>query len=285
MHSATPAVLLRCFVLALLASVLQGCASSPDNPEAARQSWALTWRQDQRAKAIAEGMSGPRVWFAGFAMNSTSMAFPGDLALVERRLGEQGHPLPSYSFSNEPQSHAQALQHPFSTPQTFADAMARIGDQLRQGDLVVVLVSSHGGRGLLSVNAANRDLRPFSAAEFNEALEPLGSVPTIIVLSACHAGSFIPALQRDNRIILTAASADRNSFGCTYDSGNTWFIDALFGRHFDAAMSIDKLMGQAQVMLSAREALAGYVPSQPQMSIGARVRALAERPLRDWWQP
>jgi hypothetical protein len=272
---------LRRFILALIVSLLTGCALSPDQPAAARQSAALALQQDQRAAALASTVSGRRVWFAGFAMNSTSKAFPGDLALVERRLAGLGQPLLSHTFSNELQT--EELQRPFATPRTFTETMQRIGGQRRPDDLVVVLVSTHGAKGLLSVNAARQDHRPFTSAEFREALKPLGDVPTVILLSACHAGSFIPTLQSDNRIILAAASADRSSFGCDYDSSNTWFIDALFGRHFDASMSIGQLMERAKVMLSAREALKKYRPSQPQIWIGPHARALAERPVRDWW--
>src|ERR1044072_2771440 len=37
---------------------------------------------------------------------------------------------------------------------------------------------------------------------------------TVVVVSACSAGVFIPALQTENRMIMTAARPDRTSFGC-----------------------------------------------------------------------
>lgn len=277
-----PARLLRWFVLILLAGLLGACALSPEQPEAARQSASLALQQHQHAQASASGLDGRRVWFAGFAMNSTSHAFPGDLRLVERQLSALDHPLLTYEFSNELQT--GQLQRPFATPGAFDETMQRIGEQLRPDDLVVLLVSTHGGKGLLSVNAASKDYRPFSSAQFERALKPLGNTPTVIVLSACHAGSFIPKLQRDNRVILTAASAERTSFGCAFEDQNTWFVNALFGPQFDASKSLAELMDQAKATISAREALMKVPASEPQIWIGPKAHWLAERPVRDWWQ-
>ena len=41
-----------------------------------------------------------------------------------------------------------------------------------------------------------------------------GKRPTIIVISACFSGVFVPALAGPNRLVLTAARRDRSSFGC-----------------------------------------------------------------------
>jgi hypothetical protein len=276
--------LLARLALAFVIGLLGACAVlAPDQPEAARQSASLAQQQHQRAQASSSALDGRRVWFAGFAMNATSHAFAGDLHLVERRLSALEHPLLVYEFSNERQT--SGLHRPFATPSAFGETMQRIGEQLRRDDLVLVLVSTHGSKGLLSVNAANKDYAPFGAAQFERALKPLGDTPTIIVLSACHAGSFIPRLARDNRIILAAASAERTSFGCSFEDQNTWFIDALFGPQFDASKSLAELMAQAQATVAAREARMKFVPSEPQIWIGPKVRWLAERPLRDWWRP
>src|SRR4051812_13409654 len=41
-----------------------------------------------------------------------------------------------------------------------------------------------------------------------------GGRPSVVVMSACYSGVFVPALQGPNRIIMTAARPDRTSFGC-----------------------------------------------------------------------
>ena len=41
-----------------------------------------------------------------------------------------------------------------------------------------------------------------------------GERPTVVVMSACFSGVFVPALAGPNRMVLTAARPDRSSFGC-----------------------------------------------------------------------
>jgi hypothetical protein len=46
---------------------------------------------------------------------------------------------------------------------------------------------------------------------------------TVVVVSACYSGIFVPALQTDNRMVLTAARPDRTSFGCGEANVYTFF--------------------------------------------------------------
>src|SRR3546814_18008485 len=48
-----------------------------------------------------------------------------------------------------------------------------------------------------------------------------------LLLSACHAGVFVPFLRSPDTAIVTAASADRTSFGCRAQNDWTFFGDAL----------------------------------------------------------
>jgi len=270
--------LFACAAAMLAAALTVGCAVSPDKPE----SDSLALLQHRQTAASAARVEGRRMWFAGFAMNTRSSAFLGDLQLVKDRLASLGHPLFSYEFSNAWQG--RELQRPYATLHTLGQAMERIGRQARPDDIVVLLVSTHGGVGLLSVNANGLDYPPITADQLADVLKPLQDTPTVIVLSACHSGSFIPRLQGDNRIILTAASAARSSFGCAFEDRNTWFVEALFGPRFDASASLSQLMTQAKATITEREVLMKYPASEPQIWIGPKARWLAERPLNDWWQ-
>src|ERR1700733_10310399 len=42
-----------------------------------------------------------------------------------------------------------------------------------------------------------------------------GRRPTVVIISACFSGVFVPALADSNRLILPAARPDRSSFGCS----------------------------------------------------------------------
>ena len=268
----------------LMAAVLlpAGCAAPPA-PLPLAESLALLQLQHERATRLAAQASGRRLWFAGFAMNATSKAFQGDLQLAADRFASLGGPVPRYEFSNE--ATGGALRYPFATARTLTDAMARIGAQLRRDDLVVVLISTHGEAGRLSVNAAGRDFAPVTAQALAAALAPLGDTPTVLLLSSCYAGSLIPALQRDNRLVLAASAADRASYGCQFESRNTFFIEELLVNGFDPSRSLAEMMARAQAQTAQRETALKVKPSQPQLWVGAQARWLAERPLKDWFAP
>ena len=144
----------------------------------------------------------------------------------------------------------------------------------RAGDRCLVFVTSHGERGHGLVLAyAEEFLTPVALAS---ALSGgCANVPTVVIASGCFSGSFatgpMPAL---NRIILTAARADRPSFGCQADRTYTVFDECLL-----AALPRARLWRSAFDITVAcvrqREAQMRVQPSEPQHFYGERVRDLA----------
>jgi hypothetical protein len=263
---------------------LIGCAElSPSDPDAQRQSAALQQQQDAQAVQAASQATGRRVWFAGFAMNSTSTAFQNDMELVSRRLSELGGPVLKYENSDGRQT--GKLRFPFATPATLAEALQQISSHAGPDDIVVVFISTHGNRKILSVNVAHQEFKPMTATQLSAALAPLGNRPTVVILAACFSGSFLPELQAERRIVITSASGERASFGCQADSRNTFFTEELFANDFDASKSLSQMMAGAKVRVSRREHALNFPNSEPQMSVGPGLRWLAERPLKDWFQP
>jgi Peptidase C13 family len=193
----------------------------------------------------ASQTTGRRVWFAGFAMNSTSTAVQNDVELVARRFSELGGPVLEYEDSNGPQK--DKLRFPFATPATLAEAVQQISSHAGPDDIVVVFISSHGNRKILSVNVAHHELKPLTATQLSTALAPLGNRPTVVILAACFSGSFLPDVQAERRIVITSASGERASFGCQADSRNTYFTEALFANGFDVSKSLLRTMADAKV--------------------------------------
>ncbi|CAH2812317.1 MAG: hypothetical protein CBARDMAM_7004 [uncultured Caballeronia sp.] len=85
--------------------------------------------------------------------------------------------------------------------------------------------------------------------------------------------------------MITAASGERASFGCQATNRSTFFTEGLFANDFDASKSLSQLMAQAKVEIARRERVLKFPNSEPQMLVGLKVRWLAERPLKDWFQP
>jgi hypothetical protein len=216
----------------------------------------------------------------GAALDAASTAFVGDVTLGERRLRELAPQLAALRLGNG----NTPPDWPHATLRTLPAALAHAADLLRAAPrddrLAIVLLSSHGNRGYLALSEDGGDeFDEVSAGLLRRWLAPLGDTPTLLVISACHSGSLIPALQSPQRIILAAARADRSSFGCEADSANTYFVDELFGQ-LDAGLTIDEWFARTVGSVSAREKRMGLSPpSRPQISIGGAMRTIARRPL------
>lgn len=98
-----------------------------------------------------------------------------------------------------------------------------------------------------------------------------GSKPAVVVMSACYSGTFVPALARDSRIVITAARPDRTSFGCGELDQFSYFDDC-FLRAVPKAEDFAGLGGLVQQCVAFREKqMKAEPPSEPQVSIGPKV--------------
>jgi hypothetical protein len=144
----------------------------------------------------------------------------------------------------------------------------------RSGDRCLIFVTSHGehGRGVF-LAYAHEVLTPAALAD---ALSVgCANVPTVIVISSCYSGNFAAGpMLAPNRIILTAARADRPSFGCQADRTYTVFDECLL-----AALPRARLWrGVFNLSLGCvrqREQRMGVLPSEPRHFFGSKVRDLA----------
>src|SRR6185503_19639530 len=83
-----------------------------------------------------------------------------------------------------------------------------------------------------------------------------GEAPTVLVISACHSGTFIRATTiRPQRIILTAAREDRKSFGCRLTE-------------LPEAATWEDLHARVRGCITAKEASRTDPASEPQAFIG-----------------
>jgi Peptidase C13 family len=275
---------IRWLAIAMSLAAATGCAQlSPNQASAAARSAALERQQDERAAQQAADAPGRRVWLAGFAMSSTSTAFQGDLELASRRLSDLGGPVMRYEHSDE--VHAFELRYPFADLATLRESMQRIGARARDDDIVVVFISTHGSKKVLSVNVAQTEYEGLTASQLADALSPLGDRPTVVILAACFSGSFVPELRRDTRVVLTAASAERTSYGCDASGRNTFFVEELFKNNFDPGESMLQMMGRVRLQTLQRENRMHITHSDPQIYVGANVLWLLDRPLNRWFEP
>jgi hypothetical protein len=101
-----------------------------------------------------------------------------------------------------------------------------------------------------------------------------GSKPSVIVMSSCFSGQFVPALEGENRMVLTAARPDRTSFGCGELDQYTFFDDC-FLRALPMAGDFPKLGELTRQCVAFREQqMKAEPPSEPQLSVGPKVGAV-----------
>ena len=99
-----------------------------------------------------------------------------------------------------------------------------------------------------------------------------GRRPTIVIISACFSGVFVPALADTNRMILTAARPDRSSFGCS-ESDKYPFFDTCVLQVMPQAHDFVALAPKVQQCVADREQqLGASPPSEPQVYVGPELR-------------
>lgn len=165
-------------------------------------------------------------------------------------------------FSVRPQRYPK-LKPLASKPLILAEGLERAAAQAKGGCLIYV--SSHGApEGVLVGDSL---LPPLVLAAMID--RACGPRPTVVVISACFSGVFLPALARGNRLVLTAARPDRTSFGCT-ESDTYPYYDACILESLPRAANFLDLGRRARLCIDKRESAEALTPpSEPQMQAGA----------------
>lgn len=151
--------------------------------------------------------------------------------------------------------------------------LAQMATQAVDGrDVVVVMLTSHGSPDVMAVKMEpNGPVSAVSGDILAGFLSPLANDQQILILQACFSGSLIDELRSPNRIIMTAASATRSSFGCNPESDNTWFIKSL-NQSMAQGGSWQQVFVRTRSLVARDEAENGMTSSDPQSFVGANMR-------------
>ncbi|HTT84725.1 MAG TPA: C13 family peptidase [Rhizomicrobium sp.] len=168
-----------------------------------------------------------------------------------------------FSRNNIAEFSARPGSWPPATAHAIRDALSDISWRAKSGCLVYF--SSHGSPD--GIVLGNSILEPYTLARMLNA--SCGDRPTVVVLSACFSGVFVPTLKAHNRMILTAARRDRTSFGCGQTDRYPYFDQCVLSV-WPYADSFAALGRAAQICVAARERREHVgPPSQPQLWLGA----------------
>ncbi|HEX5006653.1 MAG TPA: C13 family peptidase [Hyphomonadaceae bacterium] len=213
-------------------------------------------------------------------------------AVLARRYDAEGRTiiLSAGRGTNVPRS------YPAASPNNFQAALGKIGATIDPNeDLVIVFTTSHGGQdGTVALVEANRMQGGLRALNLRAALSQAGIRNKVIIVSACFSGHFILPFSADpGALVLTAAAADKTSFGCEPSRDWTYFGDALFNhalRGGDALVesyneALDQIASWERDLHAKWEALPASqkkpgtepLPSNPQSNVGEAVDALVTK--------
>ncbi len=216
------------------------------------------------------------LYFVGVAGSAEQKVFAREIQSIgsqfERKFAGSGHVI---ELINSPRT-SQTI--PIATPDSLRATINRIAALIdRKRDILFLYLTSHGSRDhRLSFNLPGVPMTDLSAASLAEILDQSGIDNLVVVISACYSGGFIPQLQGDHRLIMTAAAADRTSFGCSDSSEFTYFGRAYFEEGLGLTNSFVAAFGVATNHVARRELAEGAIPSSPQMSIGRAIRPVLE---------
>lgn len=99
-----------------------------------------------------------------------------------------------------------------------------------------------------------------------------GARPTVVMVSACYSGIFVEGLRAPNRMVLTAASRTRPSFGCGEGERYPWF-DGCVLETLPNASDFLALAAGARACVARKEQENGIdTPSEPQLFVGSEMQ-------------
>ena len=164
---------------------------------------------------------------------------------------------------------------PAGVPRERLSSSGNVGAALRGSGgakACLAFMTSHGSEDGFYLRPDRRVLTPPTLDRL--LAEGCGSVPTVVIVSACHSGTFIDnGMRRPNRVILTAAATNRTSFGCGADDEYTYYDWCLL-HQLDGASTWGDLARSTKICVEGLERKIGARPSQPQFFVGSEVANL-----------
>ncbi len=214
----------------------------------------------------------PEIYFVGFASFAGQDVFRREVmavqSIIDDRFGARGR---SMLLLNHRET---AETYPLATPRNLGLALQAIGERMDvDKDILLLFITTHGLPGRLAVDFSPafrmRDLDPVGLAK---SLDDAGIKNRILIISACYSGSFLPTLANADTLVMTAARADRTSFGCSNTRSWTYFGDAFFNRALRQTHDLPLAFQQAYDTVSGWEKTQKLTPSEPQFHLGATLK-------------
>lgn len=207
------------------------------------------------AYILSFGLWGPQSVFESEAK--------GAARVLEARLDAKGRSVVRYNNKKRFGAKPEALL-------AAAEAIGRVLDP--DEDVAVLVLTSHGapeGVGLVM----GRDKILVTPKNVGHILDLTRARHRVLIVSACYSGVFAKELADARTLVISAAAADKPSFGCRDGAAWTYFGDAFFNKALRAETRLDEAFVRARDLVTERERREGFDSSDPQIAGGAEVLA------------
>lgn len=163
-----------------------------------------------------------------------------------------------------------SLRPDVADPVTVTRALDEVTEATRRATRGCLLYFTSHGSPQGMVFGPDQTLVPADMA--NLVRQWCGARPTVVIVSACYSGAFVNALAAPNRMVLTAASRERTSFGCGAEETYPWF-DGCVIESLPTASDFLALAAGTRACVARKEQAAGIaLPSEPQLFVGAEMQ-------------
>jgi hypothetical protein len=181
---------------------------------------------------------------------------------------------------------ASVESRPLASATNLERALSALGATLdRNEDILFLYLTSHGSEDHeLYVNQPPLPLDPLTPKRLRAALDASGIRWRVLVVSSCYSGGYVEALRDPHTLVLTAASADRSSFGCGAASRITYFGKAFLAQALNEHDDFIAAFEQARRSIRAWERKREIRASRPQIDQGEHIAAQLQR-WREGFEP
>jgi hypothetical protein len=220
-----------------------------------------------------DGSASANSFFLGFAGVGEQKVFAQEIELAARVVGKRfGIGDRQLSLINDERDLQRA---PLASVSGLTYALQGLASRMNlDKDVLFLSISSHGSADpVIAVSNSQFPLNSLTRDDLVDALQVSGIKWRVIIISACYAGGFINSLRDPRTIVITAAAADRTSFGCSNDSDLTYFGEAFYRDALPGARTLREAFDKAKAAIAARERREHVTPSNPQAYFGPELEA------------
>jgi hypothetical protein len=237
-------------------------------PEVQRQTLLTTVARMDHANA-----AGGDVYFVGFAGFGEQRVFRKEAELAQQVFASR------FATGNRSLLLVNDIHdrrtYPLATFANLRVAVNAIGRRMRPDrDALVLVLTSHGNdEDGIAITNGKMPEDALSPQDVRKILNESHIRWRVIIVSACYSGIFIPVLQNDATLIMTAADSRHSSFGCDDTRDLTYFGEALLRDALPRACSLNEAYTDMARIIRQRETEEGEIHSNPRLFVGPRMQA------------